>query len=51
MKMQYQKYQKIQSFILLYSGIWEIILYLQAYPYRLKIKNISSLNVISTIIK
>ena len=35
MKMQYQKYQKMQFYIQLYIDIWEIILYLQANPYRL----------------
>ena len=39
MKMQYQKYQKMQFFIQLYIDIWKIILYLQANPYRLKTKN------------
>ena len=51
MKMQYQKYQKMQFCIQLYIDIWEIILYLQANPYRLKTKNINSLIFISTIIK
>ena len=49
--MQYQKYQKIQFCIQLYIDICEIILYLQANPYRLKTKNINSLIFISTIIK
>ena len=35
MKMQYQKYQKMQFCIQLYVDIWETILYLQANPYRL----------------
>ena len=51
MKMQYQNYQKMQFCIQLYIDIWEIILYLQANPYRLKTKNIKSLIFISTIIK
>ena len=33
MKMQYQKYQKMQFCIQSYIDIWEIILYLQANPY------------------
>ena len=51
MKMQYQKYRKMQFCIQLNIDIWEIILYLQANPYRLKTKNINSLIFISTIIK
>ena len=51
MKMQYQRYWKTQFCIQLYIDIWEIILYLQANPYRLKTKNINSLIFISTIIK
>ena len=51
MKMHYQKYQKIQIFFQLSIDIWEIILYLEANPYRLKTKNIISLIFISTIIK
>ena len=53
MKIQCQKYQKIQFCISikLYTDIWEIILYLQANPYRLKTKNINSLIFISTIIE
>ena len=43
MKMQYQKYRKMQFCIQLNIDIWEIILYLQANPYRLKTKNINSL--------
>ena len=50
MKMQYQKYQKMQFCIKLYIDIWEIILYLQANLYRFKTKNINSLICISTII-
>ena len=44
MKMQYQKYQKMLFRTQLYIDIWEIILYLQANPYRLKTKNINNLN-------
>ena len=51
MKMQYQRYQKMQFCIQLYIDIWEIILYLQANRYRLKTKNINSLIFISTIIR
>ena len=51
MKMQYQKYQKMQLCIELYIDIWKIILYLQANPYWLKSKNIKRLIFISTIIK
>ena len=51
MKMQYQKHQKMQFCIQLYIDMWEIILYLQAYPYRLKTKNINSLICISNIIE
>ena len=51
MKMLYQKYQKMQFCIQLYIHIWEIILYLQADPYRLKTKKINSLIFISTITK
>ena len=51
MKMQYQKYRKMQFCIQLNIDIWEIILYLQANPYRLKTKNINSLTFISTIIE
>ena len=48
--MQYQKYQKMQLGITLYNDIWEIILYLQANPYRLKTKNINSPIIISTLL-
>ena len=41
----------IQFCVQLYIDIWEIILYLQANPYRLKTKNINSLIFVSTIIK
>ena len=41
----------IQFCVQLYIDIWEIILYLQANPYRLKTKNINSLISVSTIIK
>ena len=60
MKMQYQKYRKMQfciQWILIFIlfvlniDIWEIILYLQANPYRVKAKNINSLIFICTIIK
>ena len=51
MKMQYQKYRKMQFCIQLYFDTWEIILYLQANPYRLKTKIINSRIFISTIIK
>ena len=51
MKMQYQRYQKVQFYIQLYIDIWEIILYLKVNPYRLKTKNIISLISISTIMK
>ena len=51
MKMQYQKYRKMQFCIQLNIDIWEIILYLQANPYRLKTKNINSLTFISTFIE
>ena len=51
MKIQHQKYQKMQFCIQLYIDIWEIILYVQANPYRLKTKNINSVIFISTIIK
>ena len=51
MKMQYQKSQKMQFRIQLYFDIWEIILNLQATPYRFQTKNINSLVCISTIIK
>ena len=51
MKMQYQTYQKMQSFIQLYADIWEIILYLQDSPYGLKTKNINTLSFFDTIIK
>ena len=51
MAMQYQKYQKMQFCIQLYIDIWEIILYLQANPYRLKTKNVNNLIFISTIIE
>ena len=40
MKMQYQKYQKIQFCIQFHIDIWKIILYLQANLYWLKTKNI-----------
>ena len=42
MKMQYQKFDKMQCCVQLYIDIWQIILYLQANPYRLKTKNINS---------
>ena len=51
MKMQYQKYQKIQFCIQLHIDIWKTILYIQTYQYRLKNKNIISLIFASTIIK
>ena len=51
MKMQYQKYHKMQFCIQLYIDIWEIILYLQANIYQLKTKNINSLICITTIIE
>ena len=41
----------MQLCIQLDTDIWEIILYLQANPDRLKTKNINSLIFISTIIK
>ena len=40
----------MQFCIQLYIDIWEIILYLQAYLYRLKTKNINNLVCINTII-
>ena len=49
--MQYQRYWKMQFCIQLDIYIWEIILYLQANPHRLKTKNIKSLIFISFIIK
>ena len=51
MKMLYQETSENAICIQLYLAIWEIILYLQANPYRLKTKNINSLIFISTIIK
>ena len=51
MKVQYQKYQKLQFWIHFYIDIWVIILYLQAKQHCLKTKNINSLVFISTIIK
>ena len=42
--MRYQKYQKIY----IYIDIWEIILYRETNPSRLKTKNISSLTFIRT---
>ena len=51
MKMQYQKYHKIQFCTQLYIDIWEIILHLQANPYRLKTYDINSLIFISPIIE
>ena len=51
MKMQYQKYRKMQFCIQLYTDIRQVILYLQANSYRVKNKNIHSLIFISTIIK
>ena len=51
MKIQSQKYRKMQFRIQLYIGIWKIIQYLQANPYRIKTDNINSLVFISTIIK
>ena len=48
MKMQYQKYWKIEFCIQLYIDVWEITLYLQAYR---PTKNINSLIFISIIIK
>ena len=41
--MQYQKYQEMQFCIQLHYDNWEIILYLQVNPYRLKTKNINSI--------
>ena len=43
MKMQYQKYRKMQLCIQLNIDIWEIILDLLANPYQLKTKNINPL--------
>ena len=40
----------MQFYIILYIDIWEIILYLQANPNRLKTKNINSLVFTTTII-
>ena len=51
MKMQYQKYRKMQFCIQLNIDIWEIILYLQANPYQRKTKNINSLIFTGIIIK
>ena len=34
MKMQYQRYRKMQFCIQLYNDIWEIILYLEGNPYQ-----------------
>ena len=51
MKMQYQKFQKIQFCIQLYFDVWEIILNLQDNSYRLKTKNIKNLIFIKTINK
>ena len=48
MKMQYQKYWKIEFCMQLYIDVWEITLYLQAYR---PTKNINSLIFISIIIK
>ena len=48
MKMQYQKYWKIEFCTQLYMDVWEITLYLQAYR---PTKNINSLIFISIIIK
>ena len=48
MKMQYQKYWKMQFCIQLNIDICETILYLQSNPYRLKTKNVNSLIFIST---
>ena len=50
MKIQYQKYQKMQFSIQLYIDIWEIITYLQGNLYRLKTENIDNLIFVSTII-
>ena len=49
--MQYERYRKMHFCIQLYIDIWEIIMYLQGNPYRLKTKTINSLIFISTIIK
>ena len=43
MKIQYQKYEKMQFWIHLHIDVREIILYLQANPYQLKTKNINSI--------
>ena len=43
MKLQYQKFQKMQFCIQLFIDIWEIILYLQVNPYRRKTENINGL--------
>ena len=51
MKIQYQKYLKLQFCIQLNNYVWETIIYLQANPYRLKTKIINSLIFICTIIK
>ena len=50
-EIHYQKYQKMLFCIQLHTDIWEIILYLQANPNRLKTKNINSLIFVSTIVK
>ena len=47
MKMQYQKYQKMQFGIQSYIDIRGIILYLEANPYQLKTKNINSIILIA----
>ena len=41
----------MQFCIQLYTDFWEIILYLQTNPYRIKTKNINSLICIITIIE
>ena len=51
MKIQYQKYEKMQFCIHLHIDVREIILYLQANPYQLKTKNINSIIFNSIIIK
>ena len=50
MKMQYQKFHKMQFCIKLNNDIWEIILYLQANTYWLKTKNINSLTFLALLL-
>ena len=42
MKIQYLKYQKMKFRIQLYIDTWEIIIYLQANPYRIKTEDLRS---------